>query len=95
MRGVKHTPFLVRLFHRLRSRKAPLKPAELTDIEVLTAVLGTPEAAKALLEECDNNLQNFMTIRSFAPLHENPYAKIGRAKYALLECLREFVGRVS
>jgi hypothetical protein len=95
MTHAKHTPFLVRLYHRFRSRKAPLKPAEMSDAEVLTALLGSPESAHALLEECGGKLENFMTIRSFAPLYENPYAKIGRAKYALLECLREFVGRVS
>jgi hypothetical protein len=95
MRGAGHTPFLVRLFHRLRSRKAPLKPAELSDVELLTGIVGTPEAAKAVLEECQGDLQNFMAVKSFAALHDNPYAKVGRAKYALLECLREFVGRVS
>jgi hypothetical protein len=85
--------WLTSWFYRATRKTHSSSPVSASDLEILRGLLGSEDAAGAVLEVMDGDLTNFFDRDWLALQAVRP--GIGRAVAIKLEFLREFIGRVS
>lgn len=85
--------WLTSWFYRATRKTHSSSPVSASDLEILRGLLGSEDAAGAVLEVMDGDLSNFFDRDWLALQAVRP--GIGRAVAIKLEFLREFIGRVT